>query len=501
MTLHQTCRRAFVALATAAVFPMPVSAQRSVVFQHGINSDGQTWSVLQPALSAAFQISPWVPTTAASDRWADQANQLTSFIAGAPSNAIVLGHSNGGLISRVANMPAYGNRAWGGLITVGSAHGGGPLADRILDGSVATWFGLLIGEPLEAINTYSYFSGWLGTAVSALNAFVQERFDLIVGLSGLGVYTAQPVVADMGTLSTQFGLLGDLNHASNLAREASAIPVRVGITSTVSSNAGLVWRSSFGADYQGKRNVQLTAAAVFYGLWGYYAFYEDSLNPAQAATFRDNAHLWLDAGHITYFMDDDWCYLIGAEISYHNCGPSDALVPAERQTYQGASETRFISGPSHVEETKSPQLDAAMRALLADVFQVEPIPGGGSGGGGWIVGPSFLLVNEPGTWTTSTGATTCDWWVDTQIIVSNGSCSFTYSFSYAPQTYQVSVNADGNSLDPLSVEVNQSGCEPPECYDTMIIPAHPGPADSLRKRPTDRKPTSWSTVQRRRPGG
>ena len=88
----------------------------------------------------------------------------------------------------------------------------------------------------------------------------------------------------------------------------------------------------------------------------------------------------------------------------------------------------------------------------------------------FIVGPTQLLAGEWGTWSPSTKATVCDWWVDDQRVVAAGSCQFNYTFSEYPRTYSITVVADGVTIDPIHVSVtgedgDRSGLPPDQASD------------------------------------
>lgn len=87
-----------------------VAAQRGVVFQHGINSTGDTWAQAADRLSRDYSITPYRPTTSSFEAFETQAGQLAGQVVGAGTNAIIIGHSNGGLLARAANRPEVQNR-------------------------------------------------------------------------------------------------------------------------------------------------------------------------------------------------------------------------------------------------------------------------------------------------------------------------------------------------------------------------------------------------------
>jgi pimeloyl-ACP methyl ester carboxylesterase len=414
------------AVLACAVAPT-LSAQRSVVFQHGLMSSGATWTQEANALAAVFDITPFLPTTSSSSIFATQASQLTSQVTSAGADAILIGHSNGGLIGRVANMPSpYPGRPWGGIVTIGTPHSGAPLAATVADGEVGNWLSYLNYEFWDPIDYYYPLVnpdvdqwGWAYVQF-ALDAFDDASNILVTiggGLSALYVNSAYPVLADMAPYAA---MIGTLNSAQNLSREASAVPTRIGITSVLSSNSGMVFKG-ITSNWQSKRDIQMGLSALYLGIGAYFAAYSpcDTCYDPNAIEEQVNAWRWVNFGLDAYVMDDAWCQLIGAW-NGASCGANDAIVPAWSQAYPGPSaQQRTITGPSHIQETSSSQLDQRLRDILANTFHIPP-PGGGGGGS--------LSVSITGPSNVKPGAT-CEWFAT----VSDGTPP--YSYSWTPGGY------------------------------------------------------------------
>ncbi|HVZ47561.1 MAG TPA: alpha/beta hydrolase [Gemmatimonadaceae bacterium] len=156
-----------------------VGAQdRDVVFQHGLNSSGTTWTTEANALEQVLQISPWAPSSDWHKAFTYQGAQLASSVATADLDAILIGHSNGGVIGRAANLPApYPARAWGGLVTVGTPHTGAHLATSVLNGDVGAWLNDLLWDAADAGNYYEPLMG---------DSYIAEVSGAIGWISGLG---------------------------------------------------------------------------------------------------------------------------------------------------------------------------------------------------------------------------------------------------------------------------------------------------------------------------
>lgn len=119
-----------------------LSSGLTVVLQHGFFSDGRTWGRLRPWLKQDMVLSNIVTmTTYWPNLYEDQAAELHRDIADSisPEGAVLIGHSNGGMISRsFARNPNIGNERQParyvtaanlkGVITIGTPHWGAPAA-------------------------------------------------------------------------------------------------------------------------------------------------------------------------------------------------------------------------------------------------------------------------------------------------------------------------------------------------------------------------------------
>lgn len=406
-------RRAGVASIGGAVWlaaPCVASAQRAVVFQHGLLSSGVTWTPEATTLSALFDITAYLPSDNASQVFSYQASQTVSAVSAAGPDAIFIGHSNGGLIGRVAALPSpFANRAWGGMVTVGTAHGGAQLAYTATNGQIPGWLSGLVIQCSDAVDYYwNIFSdGTIQAAGNAVNELVDLNAQAFGDLGGLYIAYTQPVTGDMIPTST---ILNTLNVQGNLTREASVLPVRVGIVSTLASNTGLMWKGLEGGAWQSRYNTQLAISGAFLSAAFAAEFYTNEDDPNQQMINGGYYLLW-DASAAVGGMNDDWCFYIGAWI-VNGCGPSDGIVPAAAQVYPGSNQTINVSGPSHIQETTSTQLDGQLRTLLSTTFNVPAKP---------VYPPPTISITGP---TTVIPGATCTW----ASTVSGGTGPYTYDW-------------------------------------------------------------------------
>jgi pimeloyl-ACP methyl ester carboxylesterase len=122
-----------------------LSSGMTLVLQHGFFSDGRTWNRMKPWLEKDMVIANLeAKTTYWPNLYEDQAAELHRDIAGTISSegAILIGHSNGGMISRsLARNPLIGNERQPagyvapadirGVITIGTPHWGAPAAKHL----------------------------------------------------------------------------------------------------------------------------------------------------------------------------------------------------------------------------------------------------------------------------------------------------------------------------------------------------------------------------------
>ncbi|MGI0085389.1 MAG: esterase/lipase family protein, partial [Nitrososphaerales archaeon] len=114
---------------------------QNVIFQHGLLSDSSTWSRMVTWLNGDFLFgTEIIPSLKSTDPLANQSTALESEITSVGGNQyILIGHSQGGLISRGAAQFFQANKPGtaSGVITVDSPNQG---ADLAFDGQVAVAF-------------------------------------------------------------------------------------------------------------------------------------------------------------------------------------------------------------------------------------------------------------------------------------------------------------------------------------------------------------------------
>lgn len=447
---------------------------RDVVFQHGIWANAQAWQQEAGVLLDALLINSFIASTPSKDHCSGQAAELTSQVSSAASNAILIGHSNGGLVGRTANLPSpYNARSWGGVVTVGSPHGGAQLMASVINGPVANWLLAIGGDFGQAVDYYVnvIFPSEIATAIQAHEDVIGLTGQIVGGLASLGFGAANPVSDDMIPGSNM--LANVLNTPGNLVREASAIPIRIGITSTLPSNTGLIWKGLAGASWQSGRNLQNTITSVFWTAYFAALAFQDEDNPAYQQQINAGAYLWANVAGDFEIADDDYCFLIGAWEVNH-CGPSDGIVPVGAQNYPGAMQNISVTGPSHTEETHSSEINSRLQDIFDNTLQIQrrPPPGWAT-----INGPSTMRPGNNCYWYASTNVTSPNyqWEVNGTVVGTSSDLWYSASSNFT-LNLQVWNGSDGAGTS-ISVSVSNDN------------------GDCALQRPSAARTTGWTVIR------
>jgi len=320
--------------------PLPLAAQdRPTVFVHGLNASPGSWRDAADRLRATLAIATYVPGVPWADTFETQAQSLQAQYAALPPGTIAIGHSNGGVTARQWSRL----RQLSGVMTVGSPQQGVPAVDRILSAlgfheglynTASAVFGLLGAQPNEWWDLYVFVE----LALRYSQGVTSSSWGAI---AGLGVLSQYPVVPQM---STQSSFLGRLNGSDNLAREAAAVPARVGIAYELEG----YWRMG------PIRLWDRVAAETWYSrVWYAIATLETAGSllvtnyPANFTALTIASRLFRVAQGLRR-IDPEWCRTVTGDAT---CGtPHDGIVPVSSQYYPGGRNL-YVHGPSHVQET------------------------------------------------------------------------------------------------------------------------------------------------------
>jgi pimeloyl-ACP methyl ester carboxylesterase len=362
----------------AAVQSFANGAQ-NVVFQHGFLSSGKTWNRMTGWLNPLFEFGgETVPSLPSTDRLASQGTDLVNLLSGAQNDSILIGHSQGGLISRDVAQRRPDLAA--GVLTMDTPHQG-VLLD--LTGRAALAGGLALG-----INSLASLAGCTSpsdNAACALAFFLAVASFPVVNFA---LDSALPATTDL----QPFGLSPYINNLNSQPENF----VRVGIEGH-SDKRWLLER--LGGDSQsnpddtfGGRNTARATAAIF------GAFITCAIIATLEGDF-DTAAICLGIALIMKAIDVFWNTVTSGTDA------SDGIVQGSSQHYPNATASYVISGAdSHVGVTRSDKTrDRAIDALDRQFFVPRTgcsfllSPASASVGGGGSSG-SFAIntaVNTP----------------------------------------------------------------------------------------------------------
>lgn len=345
-------RRLICALVVLVGLAEPAAAQeRVVVFLHGFNSSAATWAATASRLQARLEIVAHVPELPWWLPYDEQARLLDNAASaiGAPANMVMVGHSNGGLVSRALST----KRPLGGIVSLGSPHGGALLAERLTS---VTRFYLDTGNDLAlllwmlgASGPTNQFSGiWFSPgmtpariAVAGLGLVLQQV--LIEVQNAIAPILSAPVLQDMRPGSAA---LTALNSGGNLARESAAVPRRVGMV-FVARDWGLAApfvaaKPEWQYDAAQRLNEAVVVLSSIYHYFGYPNF--APWDPV-AVTIRQQAALVIS--DVNQFSPI-WCWGTSNDSS---CGVStDGVVPTSSQYFPGDARNFGYYGPAHIRQ-------------------------------------------------------------------------------------------------------------------------------------------------------
>lgn len=368
---------AFAICALAALASAAAAQRQPVMLVHGFNSDGASWQYVATRLEAEFPVVTASPDLPGDQPFAEQTDKLRQALLGRqyPDTTILIGHSNGGLVSR--NLYATG-RPLRGVMTVGTLHRGAKLADHVHDGTISAWG---TGIAASAILPWRYYEmlpfgmdDWYANYLgyNAVGVTVAIGAALPVVVAGVGA-TGNPVLDDMKpgssfltTGGTRHGYAG-LNNDANLARERSLLRVSI---------EGRTLEPEYGIFWQGVRPEHASElAAITYNtanllelVYFYYATYWDPSDPWMWEK-RSGAFLWTLPMLELFVLDPFWCYAIGAWS--RGCEPSDGVVPVTSQTWPGADVTHLgANGVAHQQMKQSAAVFTRVAEGMTTTFRV-----------------------------------------------------------------------------------------------------------------------------------
>jgi len=343
-------------------------SNQPVVFAHGFRSDGASWAQAADRLASDYAVRTSRPTVDWRARYAAQASALRSATASLslfPDTTVLVGHSNGGLVSREANRQS---RPAKGIVTIGTLHHGAPLAANLP--IVGAWGSEVYYFNARPVWHYGWFWDWISYAASW---YSRDMAYIGASMSAATTYIGfDPNIAVLGDMTPGSAALTlDLNSAANLNREQAQLRQRVGIGSRTYDNLGIMYSGLVPENWSYFTGLQYTAIAWQLFAFEYYLNYWDWWDPYYWWKWS-GAWLWLDAAVVNLSVDPVWCVLIGAWSS-SGCTASDGIVPLANQRYPGVGAKNYdIVGPAHTQEKQSTQFYDALRFTMDNDFFTRP---------------------------------------------------------------------------------------------------------------------------------
>lgn len=451
-----------------------LGGSQNVVFQHGLLSDSSTWGRMITWLNGDFLFgTEIIPSLKSLDPLASQSTALENEITSVGGNQyILIGHSQGGLISRSAaqsfqNLNPPPNPAVAlGVVTVDTPNKGA-------DAALAS-FGLVAGlidvgafqliSDLGCLTPDDNFGCFLGVVVAEASGPMAD-------------YALTQVVPPNAT----FDLIPGSAFLSNLNSQTENF-TRTGVVSFTSERwvftriADNALDSALGVNCNPEDLCGERAIAT-----GTEAFYDFIFALALEAEFNGDCY---DADSYFQILDDmDLIDGIWNVVVDPFAVGSDGIVQADSQNYPSTTANQFsiLGADSHLGSTRSNIMRSALDFVLKNEFHV-PTPADCA----FTLSPSNFAVSSGGgtgsfSFTTLTG---CHWSAVSKVgwlsvtSASTGTSSGSVSFSIAdnpamtPRTGTITL---GNGAASSTFTVQQAGlCTYLLSTDTIAIPAGGG---------------------------
>jgi pimeloyl-ACP methyl ester carboxylesterase len=444
---------------------------QNIAFLHGFFSSGCTWSRMAPWLNQKFR---WGAELVPSLNWADnltnQGNALVNDInSSGGTNYILLGHSQGGLISRSAAQyfqnlnPPPPVPPVVGVLTVDTPHQGAPIAalaqgelQSVLFGDLsAVWQDVGCSSPYDNLLCYLVDIEYSGISQQLIN--IGSLTDLVPGSTFLTHLNSQPENFKKGAL------VGNTSRRWIEVRIADA----------------LLLKGCNPEDFCGERNV-----ASIYGI--IYDSVQISWDISEFVCLFEGDPI---ACSVADYLLPIWIDMDIADLDYNivtaGGNPQDGIVPSASQDYPSSAAIQYpVNGAdSHIGATRSDRTRNVLEQALSQQFLVPT-----QASCGFSTSPASYStsgVAGSGTFTLNTGAG-CQWSAVSQApwlsITSGttGTSGGTVGFSVAanPQTIPRTgtiVVGDGSSSTPFTVQ--QAGlCTYTLSTNAISIPSGGGSA-------------------------
>jgi pimeloyl-ACP methyl ester carboxylesterase len=349
----------FTIAACCAVVSSARAQATPVLLIHGIETDASTWASTKAALNATGNYDAHAISLTWTDHLSSQASAVSSYLSGTgvADSTILVGHSQGGLVARIATRTT----AVGGILTIGTPHDGAPIVNSSSE--------LILDEAEIGLDEYLAVTG-LPTYCDnhpGEDACEVSPSAVYLAADGLGLLELGGGVAGEWTLSHDD--IPEMNPGSTTiaglqsgyASEQSG-GRRVSIRVDDEQEEAGPFRFLYGADLGSNYSTEAEDAAsdmatigYLFELWGLNA--ETVIDPDEAGALdeEDMAGAMDDMGFfLQQFCAIDWNY------DFVGGGANDGIVPWLNQVMPSSSTVSLLYR-SHAEETN--QSSAILGAL------------------------------------------------------------------------------------------------------------------------------------------
>lgn len=455
--------------APVALAPCVSAQARDVAFMHGLGESGSWWNLMKTSIQSQLDIASISPSIASGNSYESQANDLAYF-ASSLSSAIIVGHSNGGVVGRrylIANSAPRAN----GMITIGSPHRGARLALNAANGALDAWFSYVLGSVGAPLALYSWIDPEYGPNNGA-EAYTFSVFSNLITvmaayLESYGyaqAYGSAPVIAQMYP-DAAFQVAQ--NAATALATEASRAPTRYAISTEMPQNRQPY--SLFVSNPSVALGVQYALEAHALDMYLHYSFHEDPVLQA-------NAGLWYNMLEALVYIQADWANIQGSITSFSSpvdfgTASNDGVVLKSSSEYPGGINRLMTFGQygsiPHLVQTSDLAVIQEVANLMRTQFAVpaaptppQPPPPTVIVSGASSIRPGEACVYVAGA-TVGSAPYTFEWYLDGTFIGIGESMFVT--IGSAPAFVSV-VAYDGSGILGSGGMTISPNPEAPECY-------------------------------------
>ena len=301
-----------------------------VTFVPGLYESAGAWYPTPDTLYSTLNIFPYAPDLRTDTLYMAQRDSLRRYLStfGISNTTILVGHSNGGVVSRLVG----GTQALGGIMTFATPNQGAPLIDYAPYGVDYVGDMLLNVEEFGfTIDEYVYGPDSV-TAIGLLAADAiasewTDQFDVLINQILVYLFGSADVITQMSPGSTF------MTTTLPGAGEAANVSIRDDVTYTTNDYfVGGIWKLFAGTDtatanWETSEVYQVAADLESLALSMYMMPEYD--RPDLRLEYDDLADGMASIAYYFENWDGEYCYIVNGG----TCFPSDEVVPVWSQTY------------------------------------------------------------------------------------------------------------------------------------------------------------------------